>query len=201
MEKRKSGLATAGLVLGIIGICTSFIPIINNASFVLGLLAAIFAFVALVKRASTGKAIASLVLGLLAIIITVYMQSAVLNAINDAVDELDSDLSNMTGESTEEILKNNLDVQIGKFKVIEGEFLDETEMIVTLKNKGQERKSFSVEIEAVDKDGNRIDTDTIYANDLNAGQSQKFETFLFVTSDKYDEMKSATFKVVEVAMY
>ena len=30
MEKQKSGLATAGLVLGIIGICISFIPIVNN---------------------------------------------------------------------------------------------------------------------------------------------------------------------------
>ena len=33
MENKKSGLATAGLVLGIIGICLSFIPIINNAAF------------------------------------------------------------------------------------------------------------------------------------------------------------------------
>ena len=31
-ENKKSGLGTAGLVLGIIGVCTSFIPIINNLS-------------------------------------------------------------------------------------------------------------------------------------------------------------------------
>ena len=41
-EKKKNGLAKAGMVLGIIGICTSLIPIVNNASFVLGVLAAVF---------------------------------------------------------------------------------------------------------------------------------------------------------------
>lgn len=41
-EKEKSGFGTASLVLGIIGICTSFIPIINNLSFVLGLMGLLF---------------------------------------------------------------------------------------------------------------------------------------------------------------
>lgn len=38
----KNGLATAGMVLGIVGVCTSFIPIINNLSFIMGILAIIF---------------------------------------------------------------------------------------------------------------------------------------------------------------
>ena len=41
-EKKKSGFATAGLVLGIIGIFTSFIPIVNNLSFVLWTIGVIF---------------------------------------------------------------------------------------------------------------------------------------------------------------
>ena len=45
-EKKKSGLSTAGLVLGIIGICTSFMPIINNLSFVMGVLAIVFGVIA-----------------------------------------------------------------------------------------------------------------------------------------------------------
>lgn len=44
-EKKKSGFATAGLVLGIIGICTSFIPILNNISFILGLIGILFGIV------------------------------------------------------------------------------------------------------------------------------------------------------------
>ena len=51
MEKtNKSGLATAGLVLGIVGVCTSFIPIVNNISFIMGILSAIFGIISLVKK-------------------------------------------------------------------------------------------------------------------------------------------------------
>ena len=49
--KKKSGFATAGLVLGIIGLCTSFIPIINNVSFILALIGGIFAIISLFKKA------------------------------------------------------------------------------------------------------------------------------------------------------
>ena len=52
---KKSGLATAGLVLGIVGICLSFIPILNNASFFLGILALIFGIISLVKKTSKGN--------------------------------------------------------------------------------------------------------------------------------------------------
>lgn len=48
-ETKSSGLATAGLVLGIVGVCTSFIPIINNLSFILGVLAIIFGLVSIKK--------------------------------------------------------------------------------------------------------------------------------------------------------
>lgn len=51
MEKtNKSGLAIAGLVLGIVGVCTSFIPIVNNISFIMGILGAIFGIISLVKK-------------------------------------------------------------------------------------------------------------------------------------------------------
>ena len=46
-ETQKSGLCTAGLVLGILGVCTSIIPIINNLSFLMGILAVIFGLVSI----------------------------------------------------------------------------------------------------------------------------------------------------------
>ena len=67
-EKAKSGFATASLVLGIIGICTSFIPIVNNLSFVLGLMGALFAIISVVKKASKGQAIAGFILCIIAIV-------------------------------------------------------------------------------------------------------------------------------------
>lgn len=49
--------------------------------------------------------------------------------------------------------------------------------------------------------GARIAEDYVFANDLAAGQSQSFETFTLVTSDKIDKIKNATFKIKEASMY
>lgn len=197
METEKSGLATAGLVLGIIGICTSFIPIINNASFVLGILSVIFGIISLVKKASKGKAIAALILGVLAVVITLSLQSSW----SDSLDELSNDLDNMSGENTEEVLKN-AEVNIGKFEVVTDEYgFTETKLTVKVTNKTDEKKSFVFEIEAVASDGSRIDVDYIYANDLAAGQSQSFDLFEYVEDEKLQDMKSATFKIIEASMY
>ena len=69
VETKRSGLCTAGLVLGIIGLCTSFIPIINNLSFFLGVLAIIFGLLS-IKKAKKGKLVATILTGILAIAIT-----------------------------------------------------------------------------------------------------------------------------------
>lgn len=84
-QEKKSGLATAGMVLGIIGAVLAFIPLINNLAFVLGVLAIIFGGIALAKKANKGKAIAGLVLGILSIVITLLMQQALSDAFDEAL--------------------------------------------------------------------------------------------------------------------
>lgn len=196
-ETKKSGFSTAGLVLGIIGVCTSFIPIINNLSFVMGVLAVIFGIVALTKKAGKGKIIASIILGVLAIVITINSQKA----LSESLDTLSKDLDKMTGSSTEEILANDVEVTLGEFEVVKKEYTTDTKLVVTVKNKHSETKSFSIQVEAVDSEGVRITNDYVYANNLNAGQSQKFEIFNLISSDKIEDMKNATFKIVEASMY
>ena len=110
---KKSGFATAGLVLGIVGICTSFIPIINNLSFVMGIIAIVFGIIALIKKAGKGKTIAAIILGILTIVITLNAQKDV----SDSLNEVSSDLDKMAGNSTEEILANDVDVILGDFEV------------------------------------------------------------------------------------
>lgn len=196
--KKKSGIATAGLVLGIIGIVLSFIPIINNLAFVLGILALIFGIVSILKKTSKGKSIASIILGILAIVITIGIQNSVSNAIDDVTKELDK----ATGNSTEEVLKNDVNVTLGNFTVSKDELgLEDTKLVVTVKNISKSKKSFSIHIEAVDSEGKRIEDDYVYANDLNSGQTQDFEIFNLIQSDKVDSMKKATFKIVEVSAY
>lgn len=137
-----------------------------------------------------GKAVAALVLGIVAIMITLAVQ-----------DQASKDLDYLTGDATEDILDNYVTVEIGKFTVIEDEYWSDTELPVTVKNKSDEKKSFSITIEAVDSQGNRIDTDTIYVNDLSEGQSQEFTIFKYVSSDNSKTYKKATFRVIEVSMY
>ena len=196
-ETKKSGFSTAGLVLGIIGVCTSFIPIINNLSFVMGVLAVIFGIVALAKKAGKGKIVVSIILGVLAIVITINSQKA----LSESLDTLSKDLDKMTGSSTEEILANDVEVTLGEFEVTKKEYSTDTKLVVTVKNKHSETKSFSIQVEAVDSEGVRITNDYVYANNLNAGQSQKFEIFNLVSSDKIEDLKNATFKIVEASMY
>ena len=195
MENKKSGLATAGLVLGIIGICLSFIPIINNAAFFLGVLAIIFGIIPLIKKKSKGKAISALILGILSIIITLSLQSSWAASL----DEISNDLDTMTGDNTEEVLKN-LDINYGTFEIVTDEYgFTETKLTVTITNKTNERKSFNLDIEAVTTEGSRIEIDYIYATDLAAGQSQSFDIFEYIEDDKLEIMKSArSFNVLKL---
>ncbi len=198
-EKAKSnGMSKAGLILGIVAMCTCFIPIVNNASFVMGILAAIFGIIGLIKKQKKGKAIAGVVLGILSIIITISLQ----NSWSKAIDDISKDLDTLTGDNTEEVLKNNVDVAIGDFVATTDKYgLTDTKLQVNVTNKSSEQKSFSIEIEAVDTNGNRLDTDTIYISNLNPGQTQSKEAFTLVTSDKVNDLKSAKFNVVSVSMY
>lgn len=197
-ETKNSGFATAGLVLGTIGACTSFIPIINNLSFILGILAIIFGIVALIKKSGRGKVIASIILGIVAIAITLSAQKSV----SDSLDNLSKDLDKVTGNSTEEVLANDAEVTLGSLEVTKGDYgITNTKLVVTVKNKTSEKKSYNFHIEALDSNGSRIGEDYVYANDLNAGQSQNFEIFTYISSDKLDAMKNATFKIVEASAY
>lgn len=197
-ETKKSGFATASLVLGIIGVCTSFIPIINNISFILGLIGVILAIVALMKKSSKGQAVAGVILCVLAIVITINSQKA----LSDSIDAASKEIDKAIGNSTEEVLKNDVDVTFGNFEVNEDKYgLKETQLKANVKNKTSETKSFNIQVEAIDENGNRITSDYIYVNSLGAEQSQEFQLFTYVEESKLDKMKSATFNVVEASMY
>lgn len=199
-NSEKTGFAIAAFVLGIVGVGLSFIPIINNAAFVLGALALVFAIVALVKKKSIAMAVVSLALAVASMGITLAMQKSFSDALDKTGEEIGTSFDDMSGENTEAILQNDVQVDFGEFTVTEGEYgLQNSKLVVTVKNKTNEKKSFSIQIEAVDAEGKRLKDETVYANDLNANQSQDFEAFTFVGSDEYDALKQATFRVISVS--
>lgn len=208
MENKKSGLSTAALVLGIIGICTSFIPIINNASFILGVLSTIFGIISVCRKRGIGKGIAGIILGILTIAFVISAQKSLSEGLNKGIDEINKSLENtqesldnMSGDNTQSILQNYVDIELGNFEVKNNGYFSDTKMQVKVTNKSSETKSFSIEIEAVSKDGSRITYDTIYANSLSAGQSQNFDIFTFISSDKVTQMQGAKFNIFNVSMY
>ena len=77
-----------------------------------------FGIIPFFQKAIRGKAIAGVILGILSIVITIWMQNAVSNAIDDTSKELDK----ITGNSTEEVLKNDANVTLGDFTVTTSEY-------------------------------------------------------------------------------
>lgn len=90
-KQPRSGLAIAGLVLGIIALLTSLLPIINNMSFFVALVGTVLAIIGLVacmrgKRAGKGLAIAAVVVNVISIVAVIASQSMYSAAIDDAMN-------------------------------------------------------------------------------------------------------------------
>ena len=184
--KKTSGLATAGMIVGIISAATSVIPVINIYSIFGGILAIVFGIICLCKKASTGKATGALITGIAAILVSVFIMVLLIGGIIDAVNDV------LEGAVPEE-----LSVTCGDFVVEEGTMWSSTYVEVVITNEDElEKLSFEVEIEAVDEDGNRLATETVTAYNLRPGQSQKFRIFKDVPLEMIDEMEDATFQVL-----
>ena len=90
-----SGLAISGLVVGIIALLTSFLPIVNNASFFLAIIGVVLSIVGLVgigkgKHSGKGIAIAGIVLGVLSIVAVLATQALFSAALDTAKSELNA---------------------------------------------------------------------------------------------------------------
>ena len=106
MEKKStSGLAVAGLVCGIIALVSSFVPLLNLLSFPFVLLAIIFGGIGVwqtVKGTKGGKgiAIAGLVLGIIALLVTAVMYGSA-GAASDAAGKGQSDSGQAAQQSAQ----------------------------------------------------------------------------------------------------
>jgi hypothetical protein len=93
-EKGSNGLATAGFVLGLLALLSSWIPVLNIVGIILGVIGVVLAAVGLAKskkvNAGKGLAIAGLVLGALAVIVAVLINAVFVSAVDKAVEETTS---------------------------------------------------------------------------------------------------------------
>ena len=209
-----SGLAVTALVIGIVALITSLIPIVNNISFFLGILAVIFGIIGIVQarkgsKSGLGLAVGGLVTAVLACILVLVSQAAYSAAIdkatqsmNETVEQINESVSRASGDATEDILANELDVVIGQFSAVdEGYGYFDTSLPVTVTNISDKPLSFSVQLEAVSASGERLDTTYVSGSNLGAGQTQNFEAFTYVSGDNVPRMQEAAFKIVQVSAY
>lgn len=204
VNDKRSGLGTASMVLGIIAIVGCWIPFLNIFSIILGfvgLFLGIPAFIVLLvkKKGSAGKTIAGLILCFLTLFIAFTMNGAATDAINEGMDEFNNSMEEMSGNKTEDILKNDLEVKFGTYKTDGNPYFESGKLEVTVTNKSAESKSYTIKVEALDNSGARIATDSVYASSLGAGQTAKYETFTFSDVSKLKTAK--TFNVYEVSKY
>lgn len=199
----KSAAAITAMVLGIVAIVISPMPIINNFAFILGIIALIFAIVALVgtskgRKSGKGFAITGLILSIVSLVIVLATQATYAAVLDEASNSLDR----AAGNATEEVLGTDVDVQSGNFTLKkDGYGMITSELPITVKNLTDESASFTIQLEAVDENGDRIMQDTVYASSLGAGQSQTFKAFTWVTSDDYEAMKTAKFNILSVGAF
>lgn len=89
--KGSNGLATAGFVLGLLGLLSSWIPVLNIVGIILGVIGVVLAAIGLAKarkvNAGKGLAIAGLVLGSLAVVFAVLINAVFVSAVDKAVEE------------------------------------------------------------------------------------------------------------------
>lgn len=151
------------------------------------------------KKGLNGVVIA-IIVGAIAIVFMVFVAPFIfIGKMSSDVDEL---ISESTGGNTEQILADELDVNFGAFtRDPDYTTIRRGKLAVTIRNKGSERASYHIQIEAVDAAGNRIAEDTAYVANLAAGQSVTEEAFKLTGDDDYDKLTRATFKVAGVSKY
>jgi hypothetical protein len=114
--QKGKGFALAALVLGIFGSCFGLIPLLGIVAFplaVVGLVLGVIAIVGASKGVWAGKGMA--IVGTILCVLALVLATIGVVIVDKAFKDLGHSVNGMTGQSTEEILQNDLDVQLGHF--------------------------------------------------------------------------------------
>lgn len=180
-----SGMAIAGLVLGILAAVSSWIPIINNLSFVIAVIGLVLSIVGVVattrgKKAGKGLAVAALVVNLVAAGIVLATQSAMSSAIDEATSGIVStdDVSAQSQGETEPA--GAADASDEPSYAIADEEMTGDDYSVTISgtftnNSDHEVSYVQLTYRLLDADGNQLGTALANTNNLAAGGAWKFE--------------------------
>ena len=102
-------------------------------------------------------------------------------------------------EQTKDVIEKYAEVAIDGYQA-SGDDSANNAVVVRVKNTSQETTSLAIVIAAMDNDGNVLDTSSIYAEDIQPGETHTFNTFVF-TELTPEQLKSATFKAYKASTY
>lgn len=221
------GLYTAGFILGIIGIVFAFIPVTYWLAYILGALALIFGIIGLVNKEKGYKPITATILGGVTIVLGIIMNIIVVTVINaaftavsdgaietiNAIGDIASEATQNSGDSSDnssaissfldnyesDAIGKTLEVTIEGYQDID-DFWSDKGLVVTMKNISDKTQSFTVNIEALDANGNRIDESFVSAEDLAPGQSKTDNAFTLSSLDE-EILENATFRIYRATSY
>jgi cytochrome c biogenesis factor len=202
---RNNGFAIAALVLGIAACCVGLIPILGFFAFPLATIGLVLGIIGIASankrgRSGTTMAIIGTVLCVLGVVLAI-IGVLILNTAFGHRDSSPGQPGQIAAAPTQKIRADDLDVQFGKFVADGNPSLESGKLPVTLTNKGNVTASFKVHLEALDAAGKRIDDDTAYAPNLAPGQSTTTYMFVLIESSKLNDLKRATFRIVEASKY
>lgn len=150
------------------------------------------------KSAGKGALIGFIVKAVLTILFTVIYTTGVLNLIQNTTGVDSSQIADfVVGESTSEVLDKYVDISLDKLHISDNGVYNEISLDVTLKNKSDKRCSFDITIEAVTPNGERLATDSLYADRLMPGQSVHLEAFQYADPQYAAAFKTAKYRVIE----
>ena len=150
------------------------------------------------KSAGKGALIGFIVKAVLTILFTVIYTTGVLNLIQNTTGVDSSQIADfVVGESTSEVLDKYVDISLDKLHISNNGVYNEISLDVTLKNKSDKRCSFDITIEAVTPNGERLATDSLYADRLMPGQSVHLEAFQYADPQYAAAFKTAKYRVIE----
>lgn len=150
------------------------------------------------KSVGTGALIGFITKIVLVVICAILMFVFTVNGITEIFGLLTS------YESTSgygDITNESVEVTIGEFSVTDKSYSIDTVLTVTVKNITDEQRSYFITKEAIDSNGVRLGTDTIYADRLNPDQEIHLSAFEYIQPDELEQYKNATFKVLEINTY
>lgn len=191
-------MSVASLVLGIVGCVLSFVLVVNNIVPIFAVVGFVLGIVAIKKGiGNRGAAIAGIVLCVASVIVTLAVQAYV-GAVLDAASE---SLDRTTGKQTEQVLQNDVNVTFEDYVIEEKDYYQEGYLPVVVTNISNKVQSYSITVDAIGKDGNRIKQSYVYVNDLGPGKTVVDDrNFMGFTQEECDVFKDATFEVVKVGV-